>query len=243
VGDQPGKLFDIPSDAALIDGKSRARILVAMATTGSTSWVIKMVGEQDFVEAQRPVFLQFLKSVSFVESAAPAATDMSALPPSHPEIPGMDSAGAAPAAAGSTPDWTVPADWQPAPLSQFLLAKFAINSGNAKAEVNVSQLAGEGGGLLANANRWRRQLGLAAVEDADLAKLVTTFDAGGAQASVVDFTGTDAKTGKAARLVGVVVPLGGQTWFYKLMGDENVVAQQKDAFTKFIQSAKYPDAR
>ncbi len=60
---------------------------------------------------------------------------------------------------------------------------------------------------------------------------------------IVDFAGTDSKTGKPARLVGAIVPQNGQTWFYKLMGDEPVVSQQKDAFIKFIQSAKYPDAR
>ena len=54
---------------------------------------------------------------------------------------------------------------------------------------------------------------------------------------MVDFTGTDSKTGKPARLVGAIVPQNGQTWFYKLMGDEQIVAQQKDAFIKFIQSA------
>ena len=64
-----------------------------------------------------------------------------------------------------------------------------------------------------------------------------------ARRTIVDFTGTDSKTGKPARLVGAIVPQNGQTWFYKLMGDEQIVAQQKDAFIKFIQSAKYPNAR
>jgi hypothetical protein len=141
------------------------------------------------------------------------------------------------------PTWTVPASWQTAPLTQFLLAKFAIpGMGDAKAEVNISALAGDGGGLLANVNRWRGQLGLSHFEQVDLTAAASTFDASGTQASVVDFTGTNAKTGKAARLIGVVLPTGGQTWFYKLMGDNEVVAQQKDAFVRFIQSAKYPDA-
>jgi hypothetical protein len=60
--------------------------------------------------------------------------------------------------------------------------------------------------------------------------------------SSIELSGTDVRTGKPARLVGIVVPQNGQTWFYKLMGDPDIVAQQKDAFTKFVQSAKYPDA-
>jgi hypothetical protein len=87
VGDSSGKLFDIPSDAALIDGKSRARILVAMLTEGQTSWFFKMVGEESFVEAQKPGFLQFLSSVSFTAPAATPAMDASQLPPSHPAVP------------------------------------------------------------------------------------------------------------------------------------------------------------
>ena len=48
-------------------------------------------------------------------------------------------------------------------------------------------------------------------------------------------------TKQPARLVGVVLPLADQTWFYKLMGDPEVVAAQKDALLQFVQSAKYPD--
>ena len=237
IGGAQGKLFDIASDALLIDGKFRARILVAMLTSGGTSWFFKMTGEDSFVASQKPAFLQFLKSISFSEStASPTAfahgIDMmpAATPPASSESSGK-------------PTWTIPPDWRQADPGMMLLAKFSIGNGDAKAEVNISQLAGEGGGLLANVNRWRHmQLGLEAVDQSGLEKLVSTFDANGNPASLVDFTGTDSKTGKPARLVGVVVPLAGQTWFYKLMGDEQIVAQQKDAFTKFVQSVKYPNA-
>ena len=227
VGDNPAKLFDIASDALLVDGKFRARILVAMLTRGETSWFFKMTGEDSFVAAQKQNFLQFLKSVSFVEnaraqiSAAPAAQNQNA-----------------------NSIWTIPSGWRQLPPSEFLVAKFLIQNGDAKAEVNVSSLAGEGGGLAANVNRWRGQLGLPPVTQEDeFSKMAGSFDVVGGKAQVVDFTGTDSKTGKSARLVGVVLPLGEQTWFYKLMGDGQIVAQQKDAFIKFIQSANYSNAR
>jgi hypothetical protein len=127
------------------------------------------------------------------------------------------------------------------PLAQFLVAKYLIaGTDGAKAEVNVSSLAGVGGGLAPNVNRWRAQLGLAPATEADLAKL-GTLDASGTKATLVELSGTNPRTGQLATLVGVVLPLGDQTWFYKLMGDAAVVTQQKDAFTKFVQSAKYPD--
>ncbi len=73
--------------------------------------------------------------------------------------------------------------------------------------------------------------------------MAQTLDVPGGKATLVDFTGTDAKTGAPTRLVGAIVSQNDQTWFYKLMGDKEVVARQKNAFTKFIQSANYANAR
>jgi hypothetical protein len=100
--------------------------------------------------------------------------------------------------------------------------------------------SGEGGGLAANVNRWRGQLGLAPIAEADkLQETLTPVDTPSGKAMFVDMTGTDARTGKQARLVGAIVPQSGQTWFYKLMGDEQIVGREKNAFQKFVQSAKY----
>jgi hypothetical protein len=193
------------------------------------------------VQKQKPAFIAFLKTLSFEKATAPAAMDLSQLPPSHPPIAGMNSSSTASAAAAENkPTWTVPADWKEGQLAQFLVAKFVISgSGDAVASVNVSQLAGDGGGLLPNLNRWRAQLGQPPATEAELAKL-PTIDAAGVKATVTDFTGVEARSGKPARLVGVVLPLNGQTWFYKLMGDATLVGQQKDTLVQFVQSAKYP---
>jgi hypothetical protein len=227
VGNDPAKLFEVAGTAPIVDGKFPKRILVAELTRGATSWFFKMDGEDSFVASQKENFLQFLKSVSFVENT-PA--QIAAAPETQNQ--------------NTNSMWTIPPDWKQIDPGAMLFAKFSIASGDAKADVNVSELAGDGGGLLANVNRWRHlQLGLEEVDQTGLEKLVSTFDANGNQASLVDFTGTDSKTGKPARLVGAVVPQNGQTWFYKLMGDGQIVAQQKDAFIKFIQSANYSNAR
>jgi hypothetical protein len=239
IAGQDADLFDIAGTNP--SGGGAERIIASVLHRDDTAWFFKITGDADLVEKNKPAFISFLKSVQFGELAAPSTMDLSQLPPTHPAIPGLNAGGATTPApdAGSAPTWTVPAGWQTAPLTQFLIAKYSIaGDGGAQAAVNVSSLDGDGGGLQPNVNRWRGQLGLAPVGDADLAKL-PTMDASGGKATVVDISGTDSTTGKPARLVGVVLPLGGQTWFYKLMGDASVVAQQKDAFTKFVQSAKY----
>ncbi|HEY1719587.1 MAG TPA: hypothetical protein VGH42_15005 [Verrucomicrobiae bacterium] len=224
VGNDSAKLFDIASDALLIDGKSRARILVAMLTRGEMSWFFKMTGDDSFVAAQKPNFLQFLKSISFVQNA-----------------PAQIAAAPAAQSEGGKSIWAVPPDWKQIDPGAMLSAKFSITSGDGSAEVNILS-SGMDSGLAANVNRWRGQLGLPTADETDFSKSISTFDIPNGHATLVDFNGTDSKTGKPARLVGAIVPQNGQTWFYKLMGDDEIVASQKDAFIKFIQSAKYPDA-
>ncbi len=240
VAGQPADLYDIAGTNP--DSNNSERILACILHRDATAWFFKVTGESGLVEKNKAAFIGFLKSVEFGGPAAPAEMDMSQLPASHPAIPGMNPASIpmmAPDVA-SQPTWTVPAGWQAGPLEQFLVAKFIIaGDGDAKAEVNVSSLAGDGGGLLANINRWRAQLGQSPVTEADLSKL-PTIDASGETATEVKISGTNPRTGKPAELVGIVLPLGGQTWFYKLMGDAGVVTAQKDALIKFVQSAKYP---
>ena len=243
IGDQPADLYDMAGTAP--SNGDAQRILAVILHRDDTAWFFKMTGEAALVEQQKPAFIAFLKSITFgPPAAAPSAMDMSQLPPSHPPIGGASrGVSSAPASeSGSKPTWTVPAGWQEGQLAQFLTAKYVIAGANGtSAAVNVSSLAGDGGGLLANVNRWRGQLGLAPLVETDLANL-PTIDASGGKATLIEFSGTDARTGKPSKLIGLVLPLGGQTWFYKLMGEAGIVAQQKDALIQFVQSAKYPDA-
>jgi hypothetical protein len=124
----------------------------------------------------------------------------------------------------------------------MLLAKYAIGGETGKsAEVTVSVFPGETGGLLANVNRWRRQISLGEVSDSELPALTSSLDVDGAEAILVDMPGSDPKTGQAARLVAAIVPRQGQTWFYKMMGDDELAAREKSGFLTFVQSARYAD--
>jgi hypothetical protein len=103
----------------------------------------------------------------------------------------------------------------------------------------VSAFPGDVGGLLANVNRWRRQVGLPPMPETDVQKEVKQLDPVPGKMMLVDITGTDPKNSQPARLVGIIVPQAGQTWFYKLMGDPNVVGTQKDVLVQFAKSVQY----
>ena len=237
VGGQPAQLYDI---AGQNPGSGDAtRILGVIQHRPDAVWFFKMTGDADLAEQQKPAFVAFLKSVKF--TTVQAQTE---LPPSHPPIGdmgmGAPATAAGPISSEGKPNWHVPAGWQEVSGGQFLVAKFTLTgAGGATAAVNVSSSAGEGGGLVGNINRWRGQLGLTSLSDGDVNKLVMTIDVQGGKASLVDLSGTDARTSQPTRLVGVMVSQSGQTWFYKLMGDAKVVEAQKDAFIQFVQGVKY----
>jgi hypothetical protein len=241
VGGQPGQLYEQAGENP--GSGEKTRILAAVSRQNNVAWFIKMSGDDALVAQQKPAFVEFLKSVSFAAGAAPAG-----LPPSHPPVGATPAMPLMPAGTGSTTtegklDWQVPPGWQEVAAGQFLLAKFIVSGpGNAQAAVNVSMSAGDGGGLPSNVNRWRGQLGLGPQSEAELGQAISAIDTAGGKASFVELSGKDARTGQSARLVGAIVNQGGRTWFYKLMGNEQVVGSQKDAFTKFVQTAKYANS-
>jgi hypothetical protein len=237
AGGQPAQLYDI---AGTNPGSGSAdRILGVIQHRDGMAWFYKMTGDADLVEQQKSAFVEFLKSLNF-GAAAPTPAEMPAANPAMPGT-GLGSKNFLVPDANTTviagkPNWQVPAGWQEVAAGQFLVAKFTLTGdGGATAAVNVSSSPGDGGGLAANVNRWRGQLGLSLSTDIS----TTPVDITGGKASLVDFSGTDARTSQPARLVGIVVSQSDQTWFYKLMGDAKVVESQKAAFTQFVKSTKY----
>jgi hypothetical protein len=231
----PAQLYDVAGENPA-SGES-TRIIGVIQHRPDSTWFYKMTGDADLVEQQKPAFIEFLKSLKFpAATASQGAGEMpSTLPPGHPAIGDMNAAAqsSAPISHEGQPNWQVPAGWQEVSGGQFLVGKFLISNG--AAAVNVSSSVGDGGGLAANVNRWRGQLGLQPNPEVLTAPVLVSSGTGGR----VDLVGTNVQTGKPAKLVGVIVTQSDRTWIYKLMGDPAVVDAQTDAFIKFVQSAKY----
>ena len=229
-----GKLYDVA-------GKS-ARTVVAMIPANGNSWFIKLRGDPATVEAAKPVFLEFLKSVHFGgEAIGAGAADphaslgLQGIPTPPPGAP------APPEAPSDGPKWNVPPQWVETPPRTMIFKSFGVaGEASAKAEITVSFFPGDVGGVLGNVNRWRGQMGQPQIDASQLDGVTESVATLGGSATMVDFMGTDAKTGQPARLVGVVVPHGENTWFYKLMGDAKVVKGQKDSFVQFVKTVHYP---
>ena len=65
IGADQGKLFDMTSEAPLDNGSNHTRILVAMLSKDGMNWYFKMTGDEPLVTEQKPMFMEFLKSISF----------------------------------------------------------------------------------------------------------------------------------------------------------------------------------
>jgi hypothetical protein len=231
AGGQSAQFFDLVG-VNTATGETN-RIIAAIQHRDGTSWFFKMTGNAELVEQQKPVFIDFLKTLSFLSGAAQAA-----LPPGHPATGDVNTTQAAgPISHEGQPNWAIPASWQEVSAGSFLVAKFTIagDDGGTIATVNVSQSVGEGGGLMPNVNRWRGQLDLPPTNEA----LAVTFSFPGGQGQVVSVNGTDAQTGKPAEIQAVVVSLSDRTYFYKLMGDPKIVNVHKQEFITFVKGAKY----
>ncbi len=230
--DEQGELYDMASEQPLVEDQ-KARILVAMLERDGAHWFFKMTGPEELVQSQKQAFRHFLESVTFESAKGPRP------------VPQFTSTNVkeVPAPAAGLPEWQVPASWQEVPPTQMLMAKFlAKSSGEAQVEITVSAFPGPAGGMLPNVNRWRGQINLQPIEDAELKELISSLDVEGGNAMLVDMTGGDADSGTETRIIAAVVPKEGRTWFYKLMGDPQVAEREKAAFIEFVKTIKYTGA-
>lgn len=176
---------------------------------------------------------------------APGATT-GALPDGHPPIdnstapaPGTDAMANTAVPTGSAHvTWTAPAHWTVKPASAMRKGSFAIKGAGGEADLSITAFPGDTGGLLANLNRWRGQIALAPLTAAQLDANLAHLDANGLHFEVVDFAGT--ANGAPTRILGAVLPRSGETWFFKLMGPDALVAGEKTAFISFLQTVQAP---
>ncbi len=145
--------------------------------------------------------------------------------------------------------WDTPAGWQEvpsgsaSPMAGMRLINLSFGP-NGEGECYLSAMPGAAGGLAANVNRWRAQMGLAAMTEEELAKLpIKKFL--GRDATFVsfdgDFKGMGAESAKTGyRLVGLVQPAPEFTLFVKMTGPKDLVTANEAAFEKFYQSISVP---
>jgi hypothetical protein len=111
-----------------------------------------------------------------------------------------------------------------------------LGEGGAEADLSITAFPGDVGGNLANINRWRGQLELAPISEADLSSVIQHVDLGALHADVVEFVNT--QSAKSQRMIGAIVPYENATWFFKLTGPDTLVAGERERFLAFLKTVK-----
>ena len=158
----------------------------------------------------------------------------------------------APAPGATAPagfEFDTPPNWRQVDSSQFRDPNFIIGD-NPEAQAYVTVLAGEGGGIEANLNRWRVQMSLPNLAPAEIADL-PHIELLGMQAPLLDVTGSYSagRMGGAgggiaeARMLGTAVIREGHAIFIKMIGPAAALDNEREsliAFARSLRPAKAP---
>ena len=115
----------------------------------------------------------------------------------------------------------------------------AVNLMIGEAQCYVILLGGEAGGLQMNLNRWRGEVGLEPLELSDIEDLETVSILG-TDAPLLDVRGDYSGMGDGGgadyRVYGVALIRDTISVFVKMVGPEDEVASQREAFLQFVSS-------
>lgn len=160
--------------------------------------------------------------------------------PGATSAPDAMAAGAVPAATGPDLKWTAPDHWQAQAPSTVRKGSYLVPgtppAGNG--DMSITAFPGDVGGQLANLNRWRGQIELPPLTEAEAAPTISHVDANGLHFDVVDFANT--RLAQPQRVLGAIVPFNGTTWFFKLSGPDDLIAREKPNFLRLLDSVRTP---
>lgn len=171
----------------------------------------------------------------------------------HAGIPGMSGggdphAGMTPqdmammgASRGPKVDDQTPEGWTKQPGSSMRQLSYRVNGEDgATADVSLVILTGSGGAKLPNVNRWRSQFDLPALDADSLGAHSESFTTSLGEALLVDLEGLPlgADEKKDGRMLGAIIDLGRDGWFFRMRGNAALTAAQKDTFVSWVKSVK-----
>ena len=130
--------------------------------------------------------------------------------------------------------WQVPDDWKPEKAGQFVTAAYALPTGG---RVTVSKLGGDGGGLAANINRWRGQVGFKPLPDNEVTGQPLKVADSDEEMLLFNLTSADSAADAEGILAGVL-PLKTETWYFKFSGPVGVLRKTEGVFAQFLRTVR-----
>jgi hypothetical protein len=129
--------------------------------------------------------------------------------------------------------YQAPQEWTTKPNNAFSKVAFEVREGADKADVTVTPLGAAGGELTSNVNRWRGQIDLSPLGEAEIRKSGVDMAVDNKAAQYFDLKG------KSQRILGVRIEDGATVWFVKMTGPVGLVEKQKTNFDTFVKSLRF----
>jgi hypothetical protein len=133
--------------------------------------------------------------------------------------------------------WTLPAGWKILPAAQMRYA--SIQTGDDPDMVLTVIALSPNQGVLPNINRWEQQIGLPPSSEAEATAKLKQIDVEGAKLSMLNLTGPAAEGKPAQAILVAWAERPDHTWYFKLQGDVEKVADQREKFSAFAKSIKF----
>jgi hypothetical protein len=202
-----------------------SRLLGLIAELPMASAFLKLTGPAAVVEAERKNFLALAASIR-MGGAPPAST-------------GAGPANAGPPSSSSSLSWTAPEGWERQPDRMMREVTFVPKAAlHAECYIAIVQ----GGGDRGNVDRWRGQMGLKPMTDAEFDALPRAKVLGGNAVFCAlegAFSGMGGGPGVPGQmLLGMVVVRPSSVVTVKMTGPADEVRGQQDAFRAFCESLR-----
>ncbi len=222
VDGQKGQLVDIPPES---DASDAVHIVAAIFLYEGESWFFKMSGPSDLVALQRTAFDQFIDGLTFTDTESKNETTSQTA-----QVEDLILA------------FDPPTGWTESEGSAFRIASYQIEmEGFAPADFSITSFPGEAGGLAANVNRWRQQLGLGPWNEAQVNANAELLNAGELEFMLFDLKPTTEreKSLSKERILAAILKYNDRSWFYKLKGDIFLVETHRSQFRQMVQSSQF----
>lgn len=220
AGGQEGQIVDILPESS---DPTAIGIVAAIFLYQGESWFLKMSGPQEVVASQRAAFEQFAQGLRFGDSNAAPKT-------------------AASAQSTSELAFDVPEGWTESKGSSMRIASYQIvKEGFSPADFAITSFPGDTGGLTANVNRWRQQLGLPAWSEQEIQEGQEIVESGEFSFLVFDLKPTsDAeKASVKERIFAAILKRNDRSWFFKMKGDVFLLETQQKKFRQVILTTRF----
>ena len=134
-----------------------------------------------------------------------------------------------PAAASEGPEIDKPEGWTEGPSVMFATLSLQATEGDSKVGITVTPARGD---KLQNVNRWRGQVGLMPLTEAEFATTAKKVPVGSMTGDLYEMIEGD------RAIFGVIIEDQGQMWFVKLNGDARLAERERGRFQEFLKSLR-----